>query len=460
MYRRLLEGSDSKFRFARRQENDTCTEEGPSLIVPILPNESDSQKPPSPQPNTSGLSIAPKLWALILMTGVGAGLGSGLLMKLLRLSQHISFAYHEGDFLSGVEGVSGERRVVVLLLAGLLAGTILFGLRRVAGKSVDLGPAIWLKSGELDPVSTVVHAVLSILIVGMGVVLGRESALKEAGALSGGRLSAWFHVTPEQRKLLVACGAGAGMAAAYNVPLGGALFTVEVLLGTMAISTMLPALAASFAATAVSWLLLPNQPTYRVPSLSVTAPLIGWALIAGPFIGWVSTWYVRFIIWADKHKPKGWQIFALPILIFAGIGIVSMWFPELLGNGKNVVRLAFDNQMAIGLICWLLILHPLATGLCLRAGAPGGLFTPTMTVGALAGAFLGQGWSHLFPGGDKRTYAIVGSGALLAAATQGPISSIVFVLELTYHADALMVPLLIAVVGATVVSRHLEPKSI
>ena len=83
-----------------------------------------------------------------------------------------------------------------------------------------------------------------------------------------------------------------------------------------------------------------------------------------------------------------------------------------------------------------------------------------MTVGALAGAFLGQGWSHLFPDGDKRTYAIVGAGAVLAAATQGPISSVVFVLELTYHADALMVPLLIAVVGATVVSRHLEPHSI
>lgn len=418
------------------------------------------QNPPSPQPNTSGLHITARLWALILLTGVAAGLTAGLLMKLLRLVQHISFAYHLGDFLSGVEGVSGARRVVVLLIAGLLAGTVLYVLRKFAGKSVDLSEAVWLKSGELPSLSTVVRAVLSIVIVGMGVVLGRESALKEAGALAGGRLSAWFHLTPEQRKLLVACGAGGGMAAAYNVPLGGALFTAEVLLGTLTISSLLPALATSFVATAVSWLLLPNQPTYRVPPLTVTAPLIGWALVAGPILGLISVGYVRLISWAHEHKPKDWSILALPILIFTAVGAAAIWFPELLGNGKDVVQLAFDNQMATGLLCWLLILHPLATVLCLYADAPGGLFTPTMTVGALAGAVLGQGWSHLFPAGDKRNYAIVGSGALLAAATQGPISSIVFILELTYHADAVAVPLLIAVVGATAVSRHLEAHSI
>jgi len=418
------------------------------------------QNPPSPQPNTSGLHITARLWALILLTGVSAGLTAGLLMKLLRLVQHLSFAYQKGDFLSGVEGVSGARRVAVLLIAGLLAGTVLYLLRKFAGKSVDLSEAVWLKSGELPSVSTVVRAVLSIVIVGMGVVLGRESALKEAGALAGGRLSAWFHLTPEQRKLLVACGAGAGMAAAYNVPLGGALFTAEVLLGTLTISSLLPALATSFVATAVSWLLLPNQPTYRVPPLTVTAPLIGWALVAGPILGFISVAYVRLISWAHEHKPKGWSIAALPILSFTAVGAAAIWFPELLGNGKDVVQLAFDNQMATGLLCWLLILHPLATVLCLYAGAPGGLFTPTMTVGALAGAVLGQGWSHLFPAGDKRNYAIVGSGALLAAATQGPISSIVFILELTYHADAVAVPLLIAVVGATAVSRHLEAHSI
>lgn len=416
--------------------------------------------PPSPQPNTSGLHITLRLWSLILLTGVGAGLGSGLLMKLLRLTQHISFSYHQGDFLTGVEHASGSRRVVVLVLAGLLAGAVLYFLRKYAAKNVDLGDAIWTRSGELPVLTMLIRALLSILIVGMGVVLGRESALKEAGALSGERLSAWFHVTPEQRKLLVACGAGAGMAAAYNVPLGGALFTMEVLLGTMAISTMLPALTASFVGTAVSWLLLPNEPTYRVPSLAVTAPLIGWALIAGPLLGWISIWYVRLISWANKHKPEGWQIFALPVLVFTAIGVASIWFSELLGNGKDVVQLAFDDRMTTKLVVWLLVMHPLATALCLRAGAPGGLFTPTMTVGALAGAFFGQGWSHLFPGGDKRTYAIVGSGALLAAATQGPISSVVFLLELTYNADALVVPLLIAVVGATVVSRHLEPHSI
>jgi chloride channel protein, CIC family len=103
--------------------------------------------------------------------------------------------------------------------------------------------------------------VFSIAIVGMGVSLGREGALKQTGAAIASKLAGWFQLTPAQQRLLVACAAGAGMAAAYNVPFGGAIFAVEVLLGTLSLPLMLPALAASFIATGVSFLLLPARPT-------------------------------------------------------------------------------------------------------------------------------------------------------------------------------------------------------
>ncbi len=129
--------------------------------------------------------------------------------------------------------------------------------------------------------STAVRALLSIVIVGMGAAVGREAALKDGGAAWASKLSQWVQLTPDQRKLLVACGTGAGMAAAYTVPLGGAAFVVEVLLGRVAISTVLPALTASFLATAVSWLLLPDQPTYKLTSMSPAIPILVWAIVAG-----------------------------------------------------------------------------------------------------------------------------------------------------------------------------------
>jgi H+/Cl- antiporter ClcA len=154
------------------------------------------------------------------------------------------------------------------------------------------------------------------------------------------------------------------------------------------------------------------------------------------------------------------MVIVAPVLVFFCLGIASVRFPEILGNGKNVVEEAFGSQLGVGLLCWLLVLRPLATAMCLKSGVPGGLFTPTMTFGALLGGLLGEGWSYFAPATSKDSYAIVGAGAMLASASQGPLSSVVFMLELTNHTDALIVPLLIAVAGATLMARKLEVHSI
>lgn len=400
------------------------------------------------------------MWPAIVLTGVGAGLTGGLLMRLLKLVQHLSFEYKKGEFLSGVEGVSANHRVLVVAGAGLLVALTLLLIRRIPDHDgPGLNKAIWEHEGELPEKSMAVRTVLSIVAVGMGMALGREAALKQGGALSGLRFAKWFGLTPEQQKFLVACGTGAGMAAAYNVPLGGALFALEVLLGDFSLASALPAFGTAFIATAVSWLLLPNEPTYLLPYLPVTRSLVEWSLIAGPVMGFAAVAFVRGIHWAQKNNPRGMWIVVAPIVVFIAMGLTSVPFPELLGNGKNVVQIALEDRLSVGLILWLVVLRPIATMACLGSGAPGGLFTPTMTFGSLAGLTLGQAWSYVSPDADKRAFALVGAGAVLAAATQAPISSIVFMLELTYNANTLMVPLLIAVVGATWTYRHFEGHS-
>jgi H+/Cl- antiporter ClcA len=302
--------------------------------------------------------------------------------------------------------------------------------------------------------------VLSVVLVGMGASLGREGAPKQVGAVIANSLSDRAHLSDEQRKLLVACGAGAGMAAAYGVPLGGALFAVEVLRGVLALRLVLPALLASAIATAVSWVVLPNAPTYLIPSYGTSASVVAWSLLAGPIAGLVSVGYVWLIAWADRNKPTGWRRFIAPILALGLLGVVSIEFPQLLGNGKDIAQLAFTNQVTPILLLTLLFLKPAATAMCLGSGVPGGLFTPSLALGALLGGVLGHVWGWIWPGVPPGLFAVVGAAAMLAATTHGPISAVLLTMELTGRDRSFILPLLLAVVTATVVARTLDPRSI
>lgn len=251
-----------------------------------------------------------------------------------------------------------------------------------------------------------------------------------------------------------------GMAAAYNVPFGGALFVLEVLLGTVSLPVVLPALTTSIIATAVSWILLPDRPTYFIPPFGAPASLVVWALLAGPVIGLASAGYIRLIAWADAHRPKGWRVVAAPWLIFAVVGIAAAGFPQITGNGKDLVQQLLVGQTDPRLFAPLIALKTLAVAGCLASGAPGGLFTPTITCGALLGAALGELWQFLWPGAPPGCFALIGGGAVLAASTQGPVSSIVLMVELTHRVDSMIVPLLLTITGAMLVTRSMEQRTI
>lgn len=258
----------------------------------------------------------------------------------------------------------------------------------------------------------------------------------------------------------MACGAGAGMGAAYGVPLGGALFALEVMRGKLALRYVLPALFASLIATGVSWFALPNAPTYIIPSYLNSASILLWALVAGPIAGVASVGYVRMVTWADRNRPRGWKRFTVPLIGLGLLGVLSIWFPQILGNGKDISELAFTSQVAPALLLTLLFLKPAATVLCMRSGAPGGMFTPSLTAGALLGAVLGHMWSYFWPGVPSGLFALLGAGAVVGATTQGPISAVVLMMELTGRDRSFILPLLLMVGIATLVARTIEPRSI
>jgi chloride channel protein, CIC family len=397
----------------------------------------------------------------VLLTGIGTGVAAAALTRPLELVQRVMWNGPGTTLLDAAEHAGAWRHVLVLLGAGLVTGAGQIVLRQLSsGNGIDTTAAIWFHAGRMPALRTLGSAVLSVIIVGMGVSLGREGAPKQAGAVLANFFSDRAHLSDEQRRLLVACGAGAGMAAAYGVPLGGALFALEVMRGMLALRYVLPALFASVVATAVSWVALPDAPTYLIPSYHSSMSSVGWALMAGPIAGVASVGYVRVVTWADRNKPSGWRRLTTPVLGLGLLGAVSIPFPQLLGNGKDISQLAFTDQVAPALLVVLLVLKPAATVLSVRSGAPGGLFTPSLTVGALLGGVLGHAWSWFLPGVPPGLFAVLGAAAVLAATTQGPISTVVLMMELTGRDRSFIVPMLLAVATATLVARTIEPRSI
>jgi H+/Cl- antiporter ClcA len=299
------------------------------------------------------------------------------------------------------------------------------------------------------------------VVVGLGASLGRENAPKLIGGASASVLAGWGRLTEGQRRLLMACGAGAGFAAVYNVPLGGALLAAEVMLGTITLPTILPALACSGIATVTAWIYLSPHPTYTgVPSFRLTVPLMVFALVAGPLTGVVASGYIRVIGWVTHFQLTGRASIAAQAGVMGLLGVTGFAFPQLFGNGKDMAADAFAGSGGVLLLLALFALKPLMTAACLGAGASGGLFTPTLSTGAVLGAVAGIGWSAAWPGSPVGAYALVGAAAMLGAAMQAPLTGLALIVELTSGGFALLIPMIAATVLATGVARRIDGYSI
>ncbi|HET9074107.1 MAG TPA: chloride channel protein [Solirubrobacteraceae bacterium] len=417
------------------------------------------------QPNVPGRGIISaygrRFWCVLTLLGIATGLGAAALTLLLNLVEQRSWSYRMGDFQSGVARTGPFQHIVVLLLAGTIAGIGALGIRRVRGSGAgEIAEALWIGEAHLSFWKSQARGVLSIVIVGMGASLGREGAPQLTGAAVATVLSERAKLPLWQRRLLVASGAGAGMAAVYNVPLGGALFAVEVLLGTLTLPIVIPALLTSAIATVVAWLVVPTGPSYRISTFTVHLPQVLWAILIGPLAGLVAVGWIKVIVTVNERKPRGWGRVVAPVIVFGLLGAVAIAYPGLLGNGKDAVERALTDHLTLGVIVVLLLLKPIATAACLGSGAPGGLLTPTLTLGVLFGALLGHLWMGIWPSGTDGAYALIGGAAVLGGAMQGPLAATVLVLEFTHNADGLMVPLLLAVAEATVVSRLFGAQSI
>jgi chloride channel protein, CIC family len=460
------------FSARRRQATDDLARPGrprpPGRLrvpPPLIGRRLPSGRGATEQPNATGdgdAALTGKFWLMVVLTGIAAGLFGDLMMLVLFSVQHLAFGYRTGTLEAAVEHSSDIRRLACLLAAGAFGGVSWFLLRRYTeGEKSDLDDVVWDGGTSLSFRRSLGTSLISEVVIGMGASIGRENAPKLMGGASASVLAGWARLSRAQRQLLMACGGGAGLAAVYNVPLGGALFTAEIMMGSVSMPVVLPALACSGIATVTSWLYLPDHATYLdVPDYRFSAPLMVWALLAGPLIGLVACGYIRLIGWITHHQLSGKAVLVAPAAAFGILAVIAFGYPQLLGNGKDMAHDAFLGTDGLALLLALFVLKPLVTALCLGSGASGGLFTPTLSTGAVLGGAAGIAWSHAWPGSPAGAYALVGAAAMLGAAMQAPLAGLALTLELTHGGFSIMIPMIAATVAATVIARHVDGYSI
>jgi H+/Cl- antiporter ClcA len=385
----------------------------------------------------------------VVIVGLLAGVAGLSTTLLLRFVEHLTYHYTFGSLLQGVTGSSPVRRALGPMVGGALAG---LGWWLLRSKTVvpPLSEAI-ARRERISLVPFGVDAALQVLLVGSGASLGREGAPRQFAAALGDFGMRWLkRLSASDREILLACAAGAGLGAVYAVPVGGALFTVRIMLKTWQPRALGAALITSSLAVAVASLVTHNQPILTWPKLHLSYLLIAYALTLAPLTFVVGLAFNRLTAAADQAAlTRSWRL--IPAIAGAGllIGVCSHWWPELPGNGKSILTATIAGGMTLTTAAAVLVLKPLLTAVFLRAGATGGMLTPALATGAAAGTLLvliinAASGTHF----HVQAISLAGAAGVLAVTQGTPVWAAIFVWELARPPLWLFLVFLIAASGA------------
>ncbi len=359
------------------------------------------------------------------------------------------------------------QRFVTPVIGGLLAGaTLHFGMRFTSkAKSTDYMEAIVLGEGNVPFRSSLVKSASALFTIATGGSIGREGPLVQLAAVLAslpGRLRHW---PPPRKRLIVACGAAAGIASAYNAPFAGALFVAEIILGSIAMESFGPLVFASVIATLTvrHSPMIGDNPLYRVPSFKLNSAweIFPYALL-GVAAGLAAPWFLRFLRLCESLFERT-KLPLIPRLALGGVvvGALAIFHPEVTGNGYSSIDSILNDKWKWELLLAVFAFKVIATGATFGSGAVGGVFTPTLFVGSSLGYLVGCVFHAIWPHSalTPSAFALVGMGAFLAATTHAPVMAMLMGFELTYD-YAIILPLMLGCVIAYYLSIGVEPASI
>jgi CIC family chloride channel protein len=371
---------------------------------------------------------------------------------------------HTGGLVEIAELLPWYLRIVFPALGGVAAGLLLQASRRWArqGASSDYMEAIAIGDGRIPVREALTRSASSLFSVASGGSIGREGSMVHLAAMCASLAGRIARFSPARLRLLVACGAAAGITSAYSAPIGGALFVSEIVLGSIAMESFGPLVVASVVANITMRELTGYAPPYRMPAFpavfgSETLAFVALGLLAGA----AAPQFLRVL---DGAKA-GFARLGLPLPVRLGlggliVGLISARVPEVWGNGYSVVNSLLHHDWLWTLVLLVLVSKIVTTAATTGSGAIGGVFTPTLFVGASLGLLFGQGVHALWPQATSMpfAYAIVGMGAFLAGATHAPLMAILMIFEMTLSYQVVL-PLMLACVAAYFVARGSRERS-
>ena len=396
------------------------------------------------------------LWGALV--GLVGALATVAFREGIRAAEWL-FTRHTGGLVEAAHGLPGWMRVLVPAAGGLMAGLVLqYGMRlaRSGGATTDYMQAVAVGDGVVGIRGSLVKSVSSLLTIGSGGPIGREGAMVQLAAMLGSAVGRAIRCPPPHLRLLVACGAAAGIASAYNAPISGALFVAEIVLGSIALESIGPLIVASVVANATVHQFLGYEPVYRVPAFVMESsgelPLY---LLLGVIAGHLGPSFLAVLEGAEALFGR--LMFPVFLKLSLGglvVGAISVDHPDVWGNGYSVVNSVLHTDWLWSSLIVLLLLKVLATAATVGSGAVGGVFTPTLFVGAVLGSLFGLGCQWLLPEWTSHSsaYTIIGMGAFLAATTHAPLMSILMVFEMTLQYQVVL-PLMLACVSAHYVAK-------
>jgi len=364
-----------------------------------------------------------------------------------------------GSLVVMAESLPAWKRLLLPAAGGLVAGLILeqIGARLRGRSTTDYMEAVAIGDGWISVRHSLVKSASSLFTVASGGSIGREGAMVQLAAMVASALGRLSRFPRDRLRLLVAAGAAAGLASAYNAPIAATLFVAEIVLGSIALEHIGPLIIAAVIANATVHDILGYAPVYQLPAFSLVSDWeLGLYLLLGLTAGQVAPLFLRLL-------ERSHQLFGQLLLPLAGrmalgglmVGAISVYEPQVWGNGYSVVNSVLHTPWAWQALLTVLLLKMLATAATHGSGAVGGAFTPTLFVGALLGALFGTLVHTALPVGTAppNAYAVVGMGAMLAGATHAPLMSILMVLEMTMEYQVVL-PLMLAVIAAHYTARR------
>ncbi|WP_460105388.1 chloride channel protein [Streptomyces sp. YKOK-J1] len=405
--------------------------------------------------------------ALAVTVGAGAGVGSVVFRWCIKtftrlLSGHDDYSASPGAINPHLPWLGPYFVLLVPVIGGLLYGPLVHRFAREArGHGVpEVMLAVAQRGGKISPKVAVVKTLASALCIGSGGSVGREGPIVQIGSALGSTLGRVVKAAEGRTKLLVACGAAGGIAATFNAPLAGVFFAMELILGTFSAeafgATVLASVTASIIGRAsfgdVAFLTLP---AFHVDHLAQ----YGFFALLGIVAAFVGMGFTRFLYVIEDACDWLWRgpEWLRPAVGGGLLGLVLLALPEMYGVGYPVLEKATEGGYAVGFLLLLLAGKMLATSLTIGIGGSGGVFAPSLFIGAMLGSAYGTGVHHLLPGtaGAVGAYALIGMGATFAGAARAPITAVVILFELTGE-YSIILPLMLAIVLATATSHLLS----